>query len=115
MKGSLPRGKFTDDNVITVDNYIKKLERILADKSAAKNETPQQEPSAPKVKDKKVEKTHSDTKPQQTGTPTSQQEAKDNKGGGDATTSSNQNSASPNKSQKKYDVGGPGKSHQKKK
>ena len=115
MKGSLPRGKFTDDNVITVDNYIKKLERILADKSAAKNETPQQEPSAPKVKDKKVEKTHSDTKPQQTGTPTSQQEAKDNKGGGDATTSSNQNSASPNKSQKKYVVGGPGKSHQKKK
>lgn len=117
MNGPFPKGKFADNNVITVDNYIKKLKRILADKSAAKNETSQQEPSAPKVKDqaKKVEKTHSDTKPQQTGTPTSQQEAKDNKGGGDATTSSNQNSASPNKSQKKYDVGGPGKSHQKKK
>lgn len=114
MKGSLPRGKFTDDNVITVDNYIKKLERILADKSAAKNETPQQEPSAPKVKDKKVEKTHSDTKPQQTGTPTSQQEAKENKGVSDATTSSNQSSASPGNT-KKYNVGGPGKSHQKKK
>ena len=113
MKGSFLGGKFADNNEITVDNYIKKLERILADKSAAKNETPQQEPSAPKVKDqaKKVEKTHSDTKPQQTGTPTSQQEAKDNKGGGDATTSSNQNSASPNKSQKKYDVGGPSHSH----
>lgn len=117
MKGPFPQSQYCNDTVITVDNYIKKLERILADKSAAKNETPQQEPSAPKVKDqaKKVEKTHSDTKPQQTGTPTSQQEAKDNKGGGDATTSSNQNSASPNKSQKKYDVGGPGKSHQKKK
>lgn len=117
MKGPFPQSQYCNDTVITVDNYIKKLERILADKSAAKNETPQQEPSAPKVKDqaKKVEKTHSDTKPQQTGTPTSQQEAKGNKGGGDATTSSNQNSASPNKSQKKYDVGGPGKSHQKKK
>lgn len=102
MKGSFPRGKFADDNEITVANYIKKLKKTLEEKSPAKKETPQQEPRASKVKDqaKKVERTHSDTKPQQTGTPTSQQEAKENKGASDATTSSNQNSASPRNSKK---------------
>ena len=112
MNGSFPQNPYCNDNEITVDKYIKKLERILADKSAAKNEPPQQEPRAPKVMDqaRKVERTHSDTRPQQTGTPPSQQEAKDNKGGGDATTSSNQSSASPNKPTKQYNAGGPSQS-----
>lgn len=112
MNGSFPGGKFADNNEITVDKYIKKLESALK-KPAAKNESPQQDPKAPKVKDqeKKVERTHSDTKPQQTGTPTSQQEAKDKKVANDATTSSNQSSASSSKPSKKYDVGGPSHSH----
>ena len=115
MKGSLPKEKFTDDNVITVDNYIKNLQRPLDEKSPAKNETPLQEPGASKGKDqpRKVERPHSDTRSQQTGTPTSQQEAKENKGASDATTSSNQSSASPNKPPKQNHLGGPSQSRHK--
>lgn len=111
MNGSFPQNPYCNDNVITVDKYIKKLERT-PEKPAAKSEPLQQEPSTPKVKEqeKKVERTHRDTKPQQIGTPPSQQEAKDNKGGGDATTSSNQSSASSNKP-KKVNLGGPSHSH----
>lgn len=102
MNGPFPQSPYCNGNVITVANYINKLEKTLDEKSPAKKETPQQETKAHKVKDqaKKAERTHSDTKPQQTGTPTSQQEAKENKGASDATTSSNQNSASPRNSKK---------------
>jgi len=112
MNGPFPQSQYCNDTVITVDSYIKKLERILADKSVAKNESSQQKPSASKVKDpgKKVGKTDSDTKPQQIGTPPSQQEAKDNKVANEATTSSNQSSASSNKL-KKVNLGGPSHSH----